>query len=432
VPAAAEPTEAPPAPREENQQPRAGFVWIHGRWDWKANKWDWVPGHWERERAGKKWREARWENQGGHWKLVDGEWVDGSAGGTVTAGVSGGVTVGVGGGVAVGTPPPVAVPPPGDWPTQPPPPPQTEAAQQPRAGFVWIPGQWDWKAGKYNWVPGHWERERAGKRWRESKWEQQNGKYVRTEGDWVDVAVGEAPVPPPAPAGGEVRDHRHEWKVERPTVSSYWPAKGKAGTKVTIRGVYFPADTTVFFAGKPVMAASVSPVRIVFQIPNDATAGGAITLHRQHGRDLMVGSFDVAAGFDAAAEQKRLDDERRKAAEAAWAAHQKELAADRAARAAAIEARERELAASREQRREQRAAEIRAKWDAAFLADPDTQDELTLHAQRVAELVRMKEMAELSADAKLGVRIDLATQREQERHDQRMQALHTGFTGGAK
>ena len=84
-----------------------------------------------------------------------------------------------------------------------------------------------------------------------------------------------------------------------------------------------------------------------------------------------------------------------------------------------------------EQRREQRVAEIRAKWQAAFLADTNTQDELTLHAQRIADLTRMKDMAELSADAKIGVRIDIATQKENDRHEQRMQALHDAF-GGAK
>jgi hypothetical protein len=317
-------------------------------------------------------------------------------------------------------------------PSEAPPPPRAETPQ-PRAGFVWIAGRWDWKGSKWDWIPGHWERERAGKKWREARWEQQNGKWVRTEGDWIDasatVTAGAAPVPPPAP---EVRDHRRDWKLERPTVSSYWPAKGKPGTRVTIHGVDFPADATVELDGKPVTAAKVTADKIVFDIPKDATAGGTITIKRDHGHDLAVGTFEVAAGFDAEAEQRRLDDERRKAAEAAWAAHEKELAKDRAARAAAIEARERELAETREQRRQQRAAEIRAKWNAAFLADPDTQDELTLHAQRVAELQRMKEMAELSADAKLGVRIDLATQRESDRHSRRMQALQAGFTGGAK
>ena len=111
------------------------------------------------------------------------------------------------------------------------------------------------------------------------------------------------------------------------------------------------------------------------------------------------------------AEQKRIDDERRKAAQAEWADQQKRWAKDRAAREAAFHQHEQELATTREQRREQREKELRAKWNAAFLADADTQDELTLHAQRVADLERMKDVASLSADAKIGVRVDLATRR---------------------
>ena len=77
--------------------------------------------------------------------------------------------------------------------------------------------------------------------------------------------------------------------------------------------------------------------------------------------------------------------------------------------------------------------ELQAKWNAAFLADADTQDELTLHAQRVADLERMKDVASLSADAKIAVRIDLATQKENDRHTQRMAALEAAFKtkGGA-
>jgi hypothetical protein len=413
---AVEPTEAPPPPKAEAQQPKAGFVWINGRWDWKNGKWEWMNGHWERERAGKHWQEARWENQGGHWKLTDGAWVEGAAGGvTVTA----------------GTPPPVAVPPPaGDAPTAPPPPPRAET-QQPRAGFVWVPGQWDWKAGKYDWTPGHWERERAGKHWREARWEQQGGRWTQIAGAWEDQGTAGAPVPPPPP-GPPVRDHRHDWKVERPTISSYWPAKGKPGTMIVIHGVNFPADAKVVFGGKPVLAAKVKPDLIEFKVPADATSG-EIALDREHGRPLPVGPFEVAAGFDPVAEQKRLDDERHKRAQEEWAAEQAKFAKDKAARESEWQKRQAEMESTREQRREQRAAEIRAKWDAAFLADPDTQDELTLHAQRVAELERMKDIAQVRADAKLGVRIDVATQKETDRHEARMKALHDSFKpGGAQ
>jgi 23S rRNA pseudoU1915 N3-methylase RlmH len=124
-----------------------------------------------------------------------------------------------------------------------------------------------------------------------------------------------------------------------------------------------------------------------------------------------------------AAARRRADEERRQA-EQAWAERQKQLAKDRAARLAAIEQHHRELDETREQRRAEREREIRAKWDAAFLADADTQAELTLHAQRTAELARMREVAELSGNGKLVVRIGVAQSREDDRHQARMTALH--------
>lgn len=412
-----EPTEAPPPPQAENHEAtRAGFVWVAGQWDWKGGKYEWRAGHWERERAGKHWRESRWEQKDGKWHLTPGDWEAG----------------------AEATPPPVAVPPPaGDAPSMPPPPMQTENHEPMRAGFVWVSGNWEWSNGKYNWAPGHWEREQAGKHWRDAHWDQRDGKWVRTEGTWEDGAG--ATIPPPPPNGNtgvvppNIRDHRTDWKLDRPTVSSYWPAKGKAGTKVVIHGVNFPAGGTVMFSGKKVVAALVTPTTIEFMVPGDYTGTGDISIDRGHGRPLEVGSFEVVAGFDPVAEQKRLDDERRKRAEAEWAEQQKSWAKDRAARQAAYEKRQQDMEQSRDERRAKRMEEIRAKWNAAFLSDADTQDELTLHAQRVADLQRMKDVASVNGDAKLGVRIDVATQKENDRHDQRMQALEAAFKtkGGA-
>ncbi|MBV8760379.1 MAG: IPT/TIG domain-containing protein [Deltaproteobacteria bacterium] len=341
----------------------------------------------------------------------------------------------------------------GGEPTEAPPPPPAEPHDATRAGFVWVTGSYEWKDGKYSWVPGHWERERAGKKWRETRWEQRDGKWVRTEGDWIDAsatatagtAAGAPPPPPPPeehplPPNGNpgvvpptVRDHRHDWKLDRPTVSSYWPTKGKAGSKVVIHGMYFPAEASVLVNGKKLTGAVVAPTTIEFLIPGDVTGTADIAIDRGHGRPLQVGSFDVDAGFDWAAEQQRIDDDRRKHAEAEWSEQQKTWAKDRAAREAAFHQREQELEQTRDHRREKRMEEIRAKWNASFLADADTQDELTLHAQRLAELARMKDVASVSGDAKLGVRITVAQQKENDRHAQRMAALETAFKtkGGA-
>lgn len=76
----ASPTAAPPPVRVETVAPRAGFVWITGRWDWRSGQWTWVGGHWEREHANMMWVAGRWEMQGGRWIWVEGTW---QAGGPV-------------------------------------------------------------------------------------------------------------------------------------------------------------------------------------------------------------------------------------------------------------------------------------------------------------------------------------------------------------
>lgn len=68
------PTSAPPPVRVERQGPRAGFIWIAGRWDWRNGNWAWIDGHWERERANRVWVAGRWELQGGRWMWIDGRW----------------------------------------------------------------------------------------------------------------------------------------------------------------------------------------------------------------------------------------------------------------------------------------------------------------------------------------------------------------------
>jgi len=411
-PADAGPREAPPSPRAEAMAARAGYVWIPGRWDWKGGKWDWQAGHWERERAGKKWNEGRWDRKGDVYVYVDGSWGDGAAA-------------------------PVPAPPQGG-PREAPPSPRDEKMAA-RPGYVWVRGQWDWKGGKWEWQAGHWERERAGKRWRESRWEPREGTYVRVDGDWEDA--GSPPIVPPdrgppdrGPPDRGPPDRRppRVWKLERPVVSSFWPARGKVGTRIVIRGKNLPPDATVLWAGAPVRAARVLADQIVIQVPPGATTG-ELAVRAGGRRDLAVGTFEVVAAYDAEAEARKLEEERRKQAEAAWVERQKVLAKDRAAREAAARQREAERAANRDQRRAERAAALRAKWDRAFLADPETQDELTLHAQRVAELVRMREVAELSSNGKLVVRVGIAQTREDERHEQRMAALKAGFKtkGGA-
>jgi IPT/TIG domain len=233
------------------------------------------------------------------------------------------------------------------------------------------------------------------------------------------------PAPPPDTHGGRDSGHHREWKLDRPVVSSYWPMKGKVGSRVMIRGQNFAPDTAVVWGDTPIAGVSVTPTEITFVVPAGA-ASGSLALSVGHGRNLPIGAFDVA-DFDADAEMKRGDDDRRHKAEAIWSERQKQLAKDEATRQSEMTKQRDERTSTRESRRAGRATEIKSKWDHAFLGDPETQAELTLHAQRLAHVQRMRDLAETKSNGKLVVRIEVAQTKENERHDQRMAALHTGF-----
>jgi len=445
------PREAPPPDRAETVTQKAGFVWVGGHWEWRAGKYEWLAGHYERERAGKQWRQGRWERRGDDYVYTRGDWVD--AGAPPPPPPPGGNP-----GIAVGEPNP-ATPPPG--------PVRWESTGWELLGSARVNGKVDHDVipiGKRDGVPYEnitlvvsdsdlemldltvvfMNKDRFSPKVKHFFREGQRTRQIDLPGkaryiDHIELLYKNLPgggaakvevygknthgtgdAPPPG-SGGPPR-----WKLERPVVSSYWPIKGKPGSRVVIRGRNFPGDVMVVWGDKQIAGAKVTPDEIVFVVPADATSGN-ILLRGTRGRPLPVGGFEVAAGYDPAAEARRIDEERRKAAEAAWVERQKQLAKDRAARQAAYEQYERQRASDREQRRRDRIAAIRAKWEQAFLNDPETQDELTLHSQRVAELTRAREVAELSANGKLVIRIDIAMGRESDRHDQRMKALHDAF-----
>lgn len=247
----------------------------------------------------------------------------------------------------------------------------------------------------------------------------------------VTAAAGAPPPPPPGapPPPPPSGDHRHhEWKIDRPVISGYWPAMGKPGVKVMIRGENFPADSQVMWNGAPVAGVAIGPGghEITFAIPRGA-ATGMLTLHTGRGRDLPVGQIEVGATADPNAEWKKMEDERRHRAEQAWAANAKEIAKDKAAREAMFKKWQDEQAASREERRARELADYQAKWDRAFLADAEVQAEMTLHAQRMADIERMRKLAEQINDQKIGVRIEVLATRENDRHGQRVVALKSTF-----
>lgn len=66
--------DAPPAPRQEYTQYRAGYVWIEGHWMRDGDRWRWQSGYFERERPGYVYAPGRWVRQGSRYIWVDGRW----------------------------------------------------------------------------------------------------------------------------------------------------------------------------------------------------------------------------------------------------------------------------------------------------------------------------------------------------------------------
>ncbi len=68
--------EEPPPPRVVHVEPRAGYVYIQGRWDRRGNSWQWQDGRWERERSNAYYQPGRWQRHKnrGH-VYVEGRWV---------------------------------------------------------------------------------------------------------------------------------------------------------------------------------------------------------------------------------------------------------------------------------------------------------------------------------------------------------------------
>jgi YXWGXW repeat-containing protein len=156
------PRDAPPPPRVENHEAvRAGFYWHAGQWDWANGSWQWTAGHWERVRNGKKWRPHRWERRGDVFVKIDGDYID------------------------VDIHPRAAPPPP------------REESFAPRAGFVFVRGNWEWRDGEWQWIPGHWERERAAQRWIEAHWEQRGDHWELVAGHWAGADPYPTAAPPP-------------------------------------------------------------------------------------------------------------------------------------------------------------------------------------------------------------------------------------------
>ena len=66
---------APPEMRVETvPDPRPGYIWVNGHWDWRNNRHEWVRGTWLRERHGYVYNPSHWDEREGQWRLDRGGW----------------------------------------------------------------------------------------------------------------------------------------------------------------------------------------------------------------------------------------------------------------------------------------------------------------------------------------------------------------------
>jgi len=77
--------------------------------------------------------------------------------------------------ITSGTPPPVM---------------REEPMPPPRAGYVWIPGYWNWQSGAHVWVAGRWERQRTGYVYVEPVWREGPKGWELHRGGWHSGGKG--------------------------------------------------------------------------------------------------------------------------------------------------------------------------------------------------------------------------------------------------
>lgn len=59
-----------------------------------------------------------------------------------------------------------------------------EVVPAPRAGWIWVPGYWDWRYNRHFWVGGHWLRHRPGFYYAPASWVENGGRYYYHAPGW--------------------------------------------------------------------------------------------------------------------------------------------------------------------------------------------------------------------------------------------------------
>lgn len=225
--------------------------------------------------------------------------------------------------------------------------------------------------------------------------------------------------------GDHDHDGDHDHHGGAPIVTDYWPRKGPPGTQVAVTGRRFGPGWTLMLGNQTVVPRHVTPESLIFNVPQGAHDGVIVLRHGRY--DIPVGRFTISRTRPPRDERARERARWHAEAEKYWRRRQAKLAHDIKARRAELAREEAELARARAERRRKRLAEIRARWQAAFLTRPEVRAELSLHANRSARLARMERLAETGNYGKLAVRIQVLKRREDARHDQRMQDLKAAY-----
>jgi hypothetical protein len=169
------PVKPPPAEPREPPQTRPGHAWAPGfhKWNPDAERYDWVPGHLEPGHVGERFTPGRWTTQVDPYSkrpmyvFAAGTWARDPGYRDPTP----------------PPPPPPSYPPAGGGRSSPPPAPRPEK-YEPKAGFIWAKGHYEWKTNAYEWVDGHWERERAKGHWVDAHWDLRGKEWEFTPGGW--------------------------------------------------------------------------------------------------------------------------------------------------------------------------------------------------------------------------------------------------------
>ena len=59
-----------------------------------------------------------------------------------------------------------------------------EVVPDPRPGYVWAPGYYEWESERHVWHKGHWIEEHPGHRWVADRWDQHGNKWHHERGHW--------------------------------------------------------------------------------------------------------------------------------------------------------------------------------------------------------------------------------------------------------